>query len=270
MLKPHLARLQQLVNSAEEMPVPLFVATIDAERWTELATAHGVTKYPSILYFVASRRSSPAFFPGTDMASLLQFVGVQAQLGWAARTGGHGSGVDGRAEPSASAFASPEGGAAQWPDGPMGAIECSGAPPGLLVGGELGGLEPSPKPAAQGGPRSLDEVSPAAVARWDPGRKAWAALGALGGSVHHLHVRGACVFASGSLRVDGRVPAGIHAVGHQADARAAAEAIAAWSGGAWQRLHAPLGTPLGAPRHHASVFEPTPAPTPWQTRDKTG
>ena len=95
MLKPHLARLQQLVNSAEEMPVPLFVATIDAERWTELATAHGVTKYPSILYFVASRRSSPAFFPGTDMASLLQFVGVQAQLGWAARTGGHGSGVDG-------------------------------------------------------------------------------------------------------------------------------------------------------------------------------
>jgi len=247
MLKPHLARLQQLVNSAEEMPVPLFVATIDAERWTVLATAHGVTKYPSILYFVASRRSSPAFFPGTDMASLLQFVGVQAQLGWAARTGGHGSGGDGRAEPSASAFASPEGGAAQWPDGPMGAIECSGAPPGLLVGGELGGLEPSPKPAAQGGPRSLDEVSPAAVARWDPSRKAWAALGALGGSVHHLHVRGACVFASGSLRVDGRVPAGIHAVGHQADARAAAEAIAAWSGGAWQRLHAPLGTPLGAP-----------------------
>lgn len=247
MLKPHLARLQQLVNSAEEMPVPLFVATIDAERWTALAAAHGVTEYPSILYFAASRRSSPAFFPGTNMASLLQFVGVQAQLG-SARTGGHGSGVDGRAGPSASAFASPGGGAAQWPDGPMGAIECSGAPPGLLVGGELDGLEPSPKPAAQGGPRSLDEVSPAAVARWDPGRKAWSALGALGGSVHHLHVRGACVFASGSLRVDGRIPAGIHAVGHQADARSAAEVIAAWSGGAWRRLHAPLGTPLGVPR----------------------
>jgi len=43
----------------------------------------------------------------------------------------------------------------------------SGAPPGLLVGGELGGLAPSPKPAAQGGPRSLDEVSAAAVARWE-------------------------------------------------------------------------------------------------------
>ena len=123
------------------------------------------------------------------------------------------------------------------------------------MGGELGGLAPSPKPAAQGGPRSLDEVSPAAVGRWDavhpltltlvltthpphtltshphtlttrphrsldhprwdPDRKAWAALGALGGRVQHLHVSGACVFASGSLRVDGRVPAGVHAVAHQ-------------------------------------------------------
>ena len=50
---------------------------------------------------------------------------------------------------------------------PLTPIVCSGAPPGLLVGGELGGLDPSPKPAAQGGPRSLDEVSAAAVARWE-------------------------------------------------------------------------------------------------------
>ena len=208
MLKPHLAGLQQLVNAAEQMPLPLFVATIDAERWTELAAVHGVTEYPSLLYFAASRRAAPATFAGTDMASLLQFVGVQAQLG-SAEAEGHGFGVEGRAEPSASASASPGGGAAQWPNGPMGAIVCSGAPPGLLVGGELGGLAPSPKPAAQGGPRSLDEVSPAAVARWDPALKAWAALGALGGRVQHLHVSGACVFASGSLRVDGRVPAGV-------------------------------------------------------------
>ena len=129
MLKPHLARLQQLVNAAEEMPVPLFVATIDAERWAELAATHGVTEYPSILYFAASRRAAPATFPGTDMASLLQFVGAQAQLG-SAGADDHAFGVEDRAEPSASASvsapvsASPGGGAAQWPNGPTGAIVC--------------------------------------------------------------------------------------------------------------------------------------------------
>ena len=168
MLKPHLARLHQLVNAGDKMPLPLFVATIDAERWTKLASVHGVTEYPSLLYFAAGRRSDPATFPGTDMASLLSFVGVQAQLG-SAGADGHGFGAEGRAKPSAYAAAqkvSPGGGAA------MGAITCGGQPPGLLVGGELGGLTPSLKPAAQGGPRSRDEVSAAAVARWDPGRKA--------------------------------------------------------------------------------------------------
>jgi len=128
MLKPHLARLHQLVNAGDKMPLPLFVATIDAERWTELAAVHSVTEYPSLLYFAAGRRAAPATFPGTDMASLLHFVGVQAQLG-SAGADGHGFGVEGRAEPSASASASasassPGGGAAQWPNGPMGAIAC--------------------------------------------------------------------------------------------------------------------------------------------------
>ena len=56
-LKPHLARLHQLVNAGDKMPLPLFVATIDAERWTKLASVHGVTEYPSLLYFAAGRRS---------------------------------------------------------------------------------------------------------------------------------------------------------------------------------------------------------------------
>ena len=157
MLKPHLVRLHQLLNAGDKMPLPLFVATIDAERWTELAAAHGVTAYPSLLYFPAGRRAEPATFPGTGMASLLNFVGMQAQLG-SAGADGHGFDVDDRTAPTPCE--SPGAAAA------LDALECSGPPPGLLVGGVLEGLTSSQKAASEGGPRSRDEVSAAAVARW--------------------------------------------------------------------------------------------------------
>ena len=186
MLHPHLGKLQELVNGAEKMPLPLFVGSIDAERWSTLASLHGVTEYPSLLYFPAKRRDEPQTFPGTDMQALLKWVGVQARRGvfadihdlpkWPADMDSQG-----QAEPAALA-----------------ALECGGAPPGLLVGGELSGLMPRLKPAEEGGPRSRDEVAAAGVARWDLPSRRWAALGALGGRVMALHVNG-----SAEARLDG-------------------------------------------------------------------
>ena len=169
MLKPHLARLHQLVNAGDKMPLPLFVATIDAERWTELAAVHSVTEYPSLLYFAAGRRAAPATFPGTDMASLLHFVGVQAQLG-SAGADGHGFGVEGRGEPSASASASASastgGGAAQWPNGPMGAITCrSSANPNPNLNPNPNS-NPNPNPNPNPNQRSADREAERSAAQW--------------------------------------------------------------------------------------------------------